>query len=100
MGDQKKILIDYHPDERQWAEWIAWTLEDNDIGTVLEAWDARPGFPAFSAREVLNDVSGALVILSQSYLNSASHIEPFRVLWRPGCLRFGDYTSFVLHVEE
>src|SRR6185369_8784121 len=26
--------------------------------------------------------------------------EPFRVLWRPGWLRLGDYTSFVLKIEE
>ena len=39
----KDFFISYNSADRQWAEWIAWQLEEAGYTTVLQAWDFRPG---------------------------------------------------------
>jgi hypothetical protein len=38
----KDFFISYNSADRQWAEWIAWQLEEAGYTTVLQAWDFRP----------------------------------------------------------
>jgi hypothetical protein len=37
------FFISYNKADRQWAEWIAWQLEDAGYSTVLQAWDFTAG---------------------------------------------------------
>ena len=37
------FFISYHHDDREWAEWIAWTLEEAGWSVLLQAWDFRAG---------------------------------------------------------
>jgi len=37
------FFISYTSADREWAEWVAWQLEDSGYTTVLQAWDFRPG---------------------------------------------------------
>ena len=39
----KNFFISYNKADRQWAEWIAWLLEEQGPLTVIQAWDIRPG---------------------------------------------------------
>lgn len=67
----KDFFVSYNNDDRDWAEWIAWTLEENGYSTILQAWDFRPGynFPV-KMRNALEDSKRTLIILSPSYVNS------------------------------
>jgi hypothetical protein len=46
----KDFFISYSGHDKQWAEWIAWTLEEAGYTVVLQEWDFRPGgiFPLYS----------------------------------------------------
>ena len=35
----KDFFISYNQKDRQWAEWIAWQLEEAGFTTVIQAWD-------------------------------------------------------------
>ena len=39
----KDFFISYNRHDKQWAEWIAWTLEEAAYTVAIEAWDFRPG---------------------------------------------------------
>ncbi|RXK82593.1 toll/interleukin-1 receptor domain-containing protein [Chlorobaculum sp. 24CR] len=41
--DQKDFFISYTSADRQWAEWIAWHLEQAGYSTIIQAWDFHPG---------------------------------------------------------
>jgi hypothetical protein len=40
---RKDFFISYNKADRDWAEWIAWTLEEASYSVVIQAWDFRPG---------------------------------------------------------
>ena len=37
------FFINYTGVDSIWAEWIAYTLEDEGFTTIIQAWDFRPG---------------------------------------------------------
>ncbi|MFC1412267.1 TIR domain-containing protein [Streptacidiphilus sp. N1-12] len=37
------FYISYAEVDREWAEWIAWNLEEGGFSTILKQWDFRPG---------------------------------------------------------
>lgn len=39
----RDVFVSYSRADREWAEWIAWTLEDAGYSVVIQAWDFRPG---------------------------------------------------------
>jgi len=39
----KHFFISYNKADREWAEWIAWALEEAGYSTILQAWDFGPG---------------------------------------------------------
>jgi hypothetical protein len=39
----KDFFVSYNRTDKQWAEWIAWTLEEAGYSVVIQAWDFRPG---------------------------------------------------------
>ncbi len=41
--EKKDFFISYTGADQQWAEWIAWILEDAGYTTVLQAWDFHAG---------------------------------------------------------
>src|SRR2546430_2047421 len=47
MAEEKQSTIDffisYNGEDKTWAEWIAWQLEDAGFSIILQAWDFRPG---------------------------------------------------------
>jgi hypothetical protein len=41
--DSRNFFISYTGRDRQWAEWIAWQLEEAGYTLFIQAWDFRPG---------------------------------------------------------
>ena len=39
----KDFFISYNREDRKWAKWIAWQLEEAAYKVVIQAWDFRPG---------------------------------------------------------
>jgi tetratricopeptide (TPR) repeat protein len=67
----KDFFISYNQADRQWAEWIAWALEEEGYSTVLQAWDFRPGcnFP-LEMHKAIKETERIIIVLSQDFLNS------------------------------
>ncbi len=72
LASQTTVLdffVSYNRQDRIWAEWIAWTLEERGHTTVLQAWDFRPG--SNFVLEMQKAASGArqtIMVLSPAYL--------------------------------
>ena len=43
MDTDKDFFISYNKADREWAEWIAWQLEEAGYTTVIQSWDFSPG---------------------------------------------------------
>lgn len=67
----KDFFISYSHSDQQWAEWIAWILEEAGYSTVIQAWDFRPGgnFVDEMQRAAVG-TRRTIAVLSQSYLES------------------------------
>jgi TolA-binding protein len=74
---QYRLLISYSKSDQQWAEWVAWQLEEDRYSTILQAWDFRPGSNALvEMHEAIKNASHVIAILSPSYLETIdSHPE-------------------------
>ncbi len=42
-SDPPDVFVSYNRADRAWAEWIAWTLEEQGFEAIVQAWDIRPG---------------------------------------------------------
>lgn len=71
VNHMKDFFISYNKADKQWAEWIAWLLEDANYSVVIQAWDFRPG--ANFVLEMHKAAAGTertISILSEDYLNA------------------------------
>jgi nucleoside phosphorylase/predicted MPP superfamily phosphohydrolase len=67
----KDFFISYNQADREWAEWIAWQLEDAGYTTVLQAWDFRPGSNfALEMHSAAQAAGRTIAVLSPDYLSS------------------------------
>jgi hypothetical protein len=67
----KNFFISYNKMDRDWAEWIAWQLEDAGYTTIIQAWDFRPSsnFVADMNRAA-SEAERTIAILSPEYLRA------------------------------
>ncbi len=66
------FLISYTEVDREWAEWIASTLEGNGYSTLLQAWDFSPGSNfVIEMQQATASARHAIAVLSPDYLSSA-----------------------------
>lgn len=65
------FFISYNKVDKQWAEWVAWALEEKDYSVLIQEWDFRPG-NNFAVRmdDALKEASVLISILSPDYLAS------------------------------
>lgn len=65
------FFISYNKADRQWAEWIAWTLEEEGYTTKLQAWDFHSGcnFPIMM-HNAADESERTILILSPDFLGS------------------------------
>ena len=67
----KDFFISYTQNDKQWAEWIAWILEEAEYSVVLQAWDFRAGQNFVEEmKNALNDAEKTIAVLSSDYLKS------------------------------
>lgn len=67
----KDFFISYNKANREWAEWIAWHLEEAGYTTVLQAWDFRPGSNiALKMHRASEEAHRTIAVLSDDYLEA------------------------------
>jgi hypothetical protein len=70
-GSTKDFFVSYNSADRQWAEWIAWQLEETGYTTVLQAWDFRPGSNfVLEMQRAATKAKRTIAVLSQAYLDA------------------------------
>lgn len=69
--DKIDFFVSYNRLDKQWAEWIAWQLENAGYTTIIQAWDFRPGgnFVTDMQRATAN-AERTIAVLSPDYLAS------------------------------
>jgi hypothetical protein len=66
------FFVSYNGADQEWAEWVAWVLEENGGYSVkIQAWDIRPGSNFVLEMDQAAKLSArTIVILSPNYLGS------------------------------
>ncbi len=65
------FFISYTQADREWAEWIAWVLEEAGYTTRIQAWDIPPGSNfAHEMQKATTECKRTLAVLSPAYLDS------------------------------
>jgi hypothetical protein len=68
---QVDFFISYNQADEAWAEWVAWTLEEEGYTTLLQAWDFPPGSNfVVQMHEAAQRAKRTIAILSPNYLSS------------------------------
>jgi tetratricopeptide (TPR) repeat protein len=76
MTPQKDFFISYNKADRQWAEWIAWTLEEASYSVVIQAWDFRPGGNfVLEMQKAAVGTQKTIAVFSEDYIN-AEYTQP------------------------
>jgi hypothetical protein len=72
MSATKDFFVSYNRADKQWAEWIAWTLEEAGYSVVIQAWDFRPGGNfVLDMQRAATESHRTIAVLSETYLKSA-----------------------------
>lgn len=67
----KHFFISYNKADRQWAEWIAWQLEQVEYTAIIQAWDFRPGLNFVQQmHKAVQEAERTIAVLSSNYLNT------------------------------
>jgi TIR domain len=67
----KDSFISYNQADRQWAEWIAWQLEEAGYSIIIQAWDFRPGGNfILEMDQAAKESERTIAVLSPEFLNS------------------------------
>src|SRR6266700_3435059 len=68
---QVDFFISYADEDQQWAEWIAWQLEEAGYTTFLQHRDVHPGSNFLLViDEALSQARRVIAVLSPAYLSS------------------------------
>jgi hypothetical protein len=78
----RNFFISYTAVDRQWAEWIAWKLEEAGYTTILQAWDFAPGSHFVTAMHLATQITErTIAVLSRAYLESAFSEQEWQAAW-------------------
>lgn len=78
----RNFFISYTTVDRQWAEWIAWELEEAGYTTILQAWDFTPGSHFVTAMHLATQITErTIALLSRAYLESAYSEQEWQAAW-------------------
>jgi hypothetical protein len=68
---QRDFFISYASPDSDWAEWIAWQLEEAHYSTVLQAWDFAAGSNfVLEMDRAATEAKKTIAVISQSYIDS------------------------------
>ncbi|SNQ51913.1 TIR protein (fragment) [Frankia canadensis] len=76
------FFVSYTQADRQWAEWVAWSLEDDGHRVLIQAWDFVPGSNWLASMQ--DGVRGAertVAVLSDAYLTSVYGAAEWQAAW-------------------
>ena len=69
----KDFFISYSPTDQNWAEWIAWQLEDAGFQVSIRDWDIRPGGNMIlDIQNAIADSDRIIAVLSPNFINSVT----------------------------
>ena len=72
----KDFFISYNSADKEWAEWIAWELEEAEYSTVIQAWDFQAGSDfIFDMNQAAQKAQHTIAVLSPNYFN-AKYTQP------------------------
>jgi hypothetical protein len=78
----RNFFISYTAVDRQWAEWIAWELEEAGYTTILQAWDFTPGSHFVTTMHLATQITErTIAVLSRAYLESAFSEQEWQAAW-------------------
>ncbi|HET9225733.1 MAG TPA: TIR domain-containing protein [Thermoanaerobaculia bacterium] len=67
----KDFFVSFNKNDRTWADWIAWTLEDAGHSVVYQPWDFLPGNNfVLKMQEAASGTRKTVIVLSDNYLNA------------------------------
>jgi len=67
----KDFFISYTSNDRSWAEWVAWQLEEAGYSTIIQSWDFHPGSNfVLDMQRAIEGATSTIVILSPAFLTS------------------------------
>jgi len=68
---KKHFFVSYNGRDKQWAEWIAWILEEAGYSVIIQAWDFRPGSNfVLEMQNATVQAEKTIAVLSNNYLNA------------------------------
>jgi hypothetical protein len=76
------FFVSYQQEDKAWAEWIAWKLEDAGHSVLFQGWDFVPG--ANWVRLMQDGVSRSahvIVVLSPDYIRSVFGAAEWQAVW-------------------
>ncbi|MCL1807856.1 MAG: tetratricopeptide repeat protein [Oscillospiraceae bacterium] len=69
--EQRDFFISYNKADKEWAKWIAGTLETHGYTAYVQAWDIRPGDSFIDKMDAfLTEASIFVPVFSRDYFNS------------------------------
>ncbi len=100
-GIYQGFLHQLQHNDRTWAEWIAWTLEEKGYTTIIQSWDFLPGSNfSLEMKKGLASARRMLAVLSPNYLSSkfakaewAAAFARIPRVKKESCFRFASPTS-------
>jgi tetratricopeptide (TPR) repeat protein len=63
------FFISYNQADRDWAEWIAWQLEEKGYTSVIQAWDFRGNF-VLEMDKAAKEAERTIAVLSPDYVQA------------------------------
>ena len=71
MRAHDQYFVSYNHKDQEWAEWVAWTIEDLGYRAVIQAWDFVPGRSWVHEMQLqLAACTAVICLLSQNFLES------------------------------
>ena len=65
----KHFFVSYTGADQQWAEWIAWQLENASYSVAIQAWDFRPGSNfVLEMQRAASEAERTIAVLSPNFL--------------------------------
>jgi tetratricopeptide (TPR) repeat protein len=72
----KDFFVSFNSKDREWADWIAWTLEEAGFSVVYQPWDFRPGGNfVLEMQKAASEARKTVMVLSDNYLR-ADYTQP------------------------
>ncbi len=71
LSDSPDFFISYTAADQEWAEWIAWQLEEAGYRVLVQVWDFIPGTNWMAGmQQGVTKAARTIALLSHAYLNS------------------------------